>query len=328
MKKIILAIAAVCLTVFVCLSSEEPVKPNRFTDSDALFATPALTVKYASRDTCDLYLDFYPAADSSVREIDGHSKPAIIFAFGGGFIGGERNRPHYRQWIKVLNDEGYPVFSVDYRLGLKGQDTRGLKMITATRKAIEIGVEDVFAATAYIIDNAGEFGVDPGNLVISGSSAGAIIALQSEYELCNDFTDITTVLPDGFHYSGVISFSGAIYSTHGKVAYAEEPCPQLLMHGTADKVVDYKQIKIFRLGFFGSSKIVERLKKIGYEYNIIRYEGHGHDIADNMYYTLPDQLRFLETNVTRKIRRNADVLVDDPDVPAVKAVASLKELYN
>ena len=193
MKKTILALAAVFTTVFLCFSAEDTPEPNRFTAPDAPYAYPSMTCKFASRDTCDLFLDFYPAADSSVREIDGHAKPAVIFVFGGGFIGGQRDRSHYRQWIKVLNDEGYPVFSVDYRLGLKGQDTGGLKMITATRKAIEIGVEDVFAATAYIIENAGVFGVDPDNLVVSGSSAGAIIALQSEYELCNDFTDITSV---------------------------------------------------------------------------------------------------------------------------------------
>lgn len=327
MDKRFLMAAILLLVSVLCISTEIPHKSIHAAPG-VPGALPGATYKYAERDTCDLYLDFYPAAEGSVTEIEGHKKPAIIFAFGGGFVGGNRYKEHYAQWIKVLNDEGYPVFSVDYRLGLKGQDTKGLKMISATRKAIAIGVEDMFSATSYIIKNAERFGVNPDNLVVSGSSAGAIIALQSEYELCNDFTDITSVLPEDFHYAGVISFAGAIYSTHGKVKYAETPAPQLLMHGTADKVVTYKQIKIFRLGLFGSSKIVKRLEKYGYEYNIVRYLDHGHDIADNMYYTLPEQLRFLETNVTRKIHRNADILVDDPDVPAGKGVRSLKELYN
>ena len=104
MKKTILALAAVFTTVFLCFSTEDTPEPNRFTAPDAPYAYPSMTCKFASRDTCDLFLDFYPAADSSVREIDGHSKPAVIFVFGGGFIGGQRDRSHYRQWIKVLND--------------------------------------------------------------------------------------------------------------------------------------------------------------------------------------------------------------------------------
>ena len=76
-------------------------------------ASPAATYKFAGRDTCDLFLDFYPASKGSYTEIDGKQKPAIIFAFGGGFIGGHRDKPHYQQWIKLLNDNGYPVFSID-----------------------------------------------------------------------------------------------------------------------------------------------------------------------------------------------------------------------
>ena len=260
---------------------------NKWEAKGVEMATPTSTHLFVQRDSA-LYLDFYKAADGSVREIDGKKKPAVIFAFGGGFMGGQRDKTHYQQWIKLLNDNGYPVFSIDYRLGLKGVSVKGVKMIKAIRHSIEIGVEDMFAATSFIIDNADKFGIEPDNLVISGSSAGAIISLQSEYELCNH-SKLASVLPDGFKYAGVISFSGAIFSTHGRVKYADTPAPQLLLHGTADRVVTYKSIRVFNLGLFGSSKISRQLDKFGYPYTIVRYKNHTHDIADLMYYTFPER---------------------------------------
>ncbi len=289
-------------------------------------ASPTSTHIFVQRDSA-LYLDFYRPSEGSETSIDGRKKPAIIFAFGGGFMGGHRDKTHYRQWIKLLNDNGYPVFSIDYRLGLKGVSVKGVKMIGAIRHSIEIGVEDMFAATAYIIKNAGEFGVSPDNLVISGSSAGAIISLQSEYELCNH-SSLASVLPSGFRYAGVISFSGAIFSTHGKVKYAEAPAPQMLLHGTADRVVTYKSIRLFNLGLFGSSKIARRLGRGGYPYTIVRYKDHTHDIADLMYYTFPEQLRFLEESVIKKTGRTEDILMDDPAVPVDNTLRTLGDLYK
>ena len=63
-----------------------------------------------------------------------------------------------------------------------------------------------------------------------------------------------------------MSFSGAILSRKGKVKYAEAPCATLMLHGTADALVPYKQIVFFNLGFFGGGKLVERFQKFGYNY--------------------------------------------------------------
>lgn len=282
---------------------------------------------FAHRDTCDLFLDYYKATPGSATEIDGKKKPAIIFSFGGGFVSGNRDKPHYQQWIKQLNDNGYPVFSIDYRLGLKGQSVKGVKMIGAIKHSIYIGVEDLYSATDYILKHAVEFGVQPDNLVISGSSAGAIIALQAEYNLCNGYAP-SSMLPSDFRYAGVISFSGAIFSTHGKVKYASVPAPQLLLHGTADRVVTYKSIRVFNLGLFGSSKIAHRLDKKGYPYTIVRYVDHTHDIADLMYYTVPEQLRFLEESVVKKTGRSSDIILDDPALPVDNTLRTLGDLYK
>lgn len=323
MKNSNLVVAAVVFILAVL-----PVEArNKWAVSGVEKAKPSGTYEFVRRDSVSLYLDFYRPADASPAKGDRYGKPAIVFAFGGGFVGGQRDKEHYQQWIKLLNDNGFPVFSIDYRLGLKGVDIGGLKIIGAVKNAIRVGVEDMFAATDYIVKNAERFSIDPDNLVLAGSSAGAIIALQSEYELCNR-TELASVLPAGFRYAGVISFSGAVFSTHGRVKYAESPAPQLLLHGTEDRVVTYGQIKVFNLGLFGSSKIAKRLSKFGYPYEIVRYKSHTHDIADLMYYTFPEQLNFLEESVIKKTGRTVDILMDDPSMPVDNTLRTLGDLYR
>lgn len=215
---------------------------------------PDGTYKFAERDTCDLFLDVYNPAEGSATAVGGKEKPTIIFMFGGGFISGERDTPYYRKWFKAMTGNGYRVVSIDYRLGLKGVEKVGIWQVNQLDKAIHMAVEDLFSATAFLADNAESLGIDPDNMVISGSSAGAISVLQAEYELCNR-TPYADILPEGFRYKGVISFSGAILSRNGALEYARKPAPTLLMHGTEDNLVVYKQIRFFKLGFFGLSLI-------------------------------------------------------------------------
>jgi hypothetical protein len=175
--------------------------------------------------------------------------------------------------------------------------------------------------------NADELGVNPSNIVISGSSAGAITVMQAEYELCNR-TSWAEVLPKDFRYAGVMSFSGAILSRKGEVKYASAPAPTLMLHGTADNLVNYKQIKFFNLGFFGGGKLVKRFEKFGYNYNMYHFIGYGHEIAGSMDTTLDLQLDFIETNVIEGKRRIVEAWVDDPNVYKGVGVQSRKELYS
>ena len=211
---------------------------------------PDGTYMFVKRDTCDLFLDVYNPAKGSQTTLNGKDKPTVIFMFGGGFIQGTRDDQDYKKWFRQLTDNGYRVISIDYRLGLKGSNKVGVAQVNVLDKAIHMAVEDLFSATRFIIDNADELGVNPSNIVISGSSAGAITVMQAEYEVCNR-TSWAEVLPKDFRYAGVMSFSGAILSRKGEVKYASSPAPTLMLHGTADNLVNYKQIKFFNLGFFG-----------------------------------------------------------------------------
>ena len=289
--------------------------------------SPDGTYMYERRDTCDLFMDVYEPAKGSRTTFMDRQKPTVLFMFGGGFIQGTRDDESYNSWFRMLTDNGYRVISIDYRLGLKGSKKVGVAQVNVLDKAIHMAVEDLFSATNFIIENADQLRVDPSNIVISGSSAGAISVMQAEYEIANR-TSWASVLPQGFNYAGVMSFSGAILSRKGKVKYQTAPCPTMMLHGTADKLVPYKQIAVFNLGFFGGGKLLERFKKFGYNYNMYHFMDYGHEIAGSMYSTLDLQLDFLEKNVMQGKKRIIEAWISDPDVWKGYGPQSRNELYG
>lgn len=297
------------------------------TSAQAQEITPDGTYIYEKRDTCDLFMDVYNPAKDSETTFMGKEKPAILFMFGGGFVSGQRDDAGYLPWFRKLTERGYRVISIDYRLGLKGVNKVGVAQVNVLDHAIHIAVEDLFSATNFIIENAEQFGISPDNIVISGSSAGAIAVMQAEYEVANR-TSWASVLPEGFNYAGVMSFAGAILSREGKVNYASAPCPTMMLHGTADKVVPYKQIKFFNLGFFGGAKLVKRFEKFGYNYNMYHYLDYGHEIAGSMYETMDLQTEFLESNVMQKQMRIVEAWISDPAIIKGTTVSSRKEIYG
>ena len=294
----------------------------------ASFAQNKTTYKVAQRDTCDLYMDVYEPVAIPGDTLD---RPTILFVFGGGFIMGRRDDPWVLPWFKLLNENGYRVVSVDYRLGLKGVRMRFdlfhlIQSANYTKNAVDMGVEDVFASVRYLADHAEELGVNMDNIVISGSSAGAMISLSCELEACNR-TARAGILPEGFHFAGVMSFAGAIMSDSGKPEYRRTPCPQLLIHGTKDGAVAYDKMGFGRWGMFGSSYLVEKvLAPAGYTYQIYRYVGHSHDMAANMLANWPEEKRFLEVAVMGGKALTIDSTVDDPTMPVWQSV-TLDDIY-
>lgn len=293
--------------------------------------TPDGTFMYARRDSCDLYLDWYKPSEGSVTEKDGVRKPTILFVFGGGFKQGFRSDASSDPWFRKLTDEGYTVVSIDYRLGLKGVTGAGFnpEFTRNLENAIKIAVEDLFSATNYLIENAESLGIDPDAIVVSGSSAGAITVLQAEWEICNG-RQLASVLPDGFNYAGVMSFSGAIFSRQGGIRYGMEPCPMMLCHGTADKIVPYGQIWFFNIRFAGSSVISRTLRRKGYNYRFYRFEGNSHEIASTMCHNFDREMDFLEENVMKGRRVIIDTTLADDGVPVPDWAkgGDYRKLYN
>lgn len=233
------------------------------------------TFHYATHNGEELYMDRYTLGKATES-----ARPCMIFAFGGGFVKGERDHEYYSVYFDRLAREGIVVVSIDYRLGLKGIKADGglVAMIEVFNNAINIAVEDMYAATNYVIERAEEWGVDTSKIMISGSSAGAITAVQAEWMRCNG-AERAQVLPEDFRYAGVVSCAGAIFSVKGKPKFDTTPAPMLLFHGTSDSNVPYDHSSMFGVGFYGSAYIVKQLDKLGSPYWFYSVEYGDHSIA-------------------------------------------------
>lgn len=235
------------------------------------------TYLYAVKDTHNLHLDVY------VPEVQNEQQACLIFAYGGAFLSGQRDDKQIQQIKKYFTDKGYVVISIDYRLGMKGhKDFSFIASVKQFKKSIDMAAEDMISAIDYTLQNlqsTKKYKINPNHIVLMGSSAGAITALQTDYALCNGYLN-SSLLPDSFRLAGVVSYAGAIFSTKGKPKYKNHaPAPTLLCHGTKDKLVIYTKTQLFNIGLFGSDAIAKQFEKKGYGYHIRRYTGLGHQVA-------------------------------------------------
>lgn len=277
-----------------------------------LFAQEKETYLFATKDTSKLYMDVY------VPQVQNEQHACLFFAFGGGFIGGKRDDKQIEQIKKYYTDKGYVVVAIDYRLGMRGK-TKGsaVASVKLFQTAIDMAAEDMISAIDYTIKNllkTKKYTLNPNHFILMGSSAGAITVLQTDYALCNGFLN-SNILPDTFRLAGVISYAGAIFSTHGKPKYKlHEPAPTLFCHGTADKLVIYNKTNFFTIGLYGSHCIAKQFKKNGYGYHIRRYPGLGHQVASIYNEEFPVIDQFLSETVFAHPHTQIDETYYNPDI--------------
>ncbi|WP_300751046.1 alpha/beta hydrolase [uncultured Alistipes sp.] len=237
------------------------------------------TFDYAVKEGDTLRMDRYtlPAWDKESR------RPCLIFLFGGAFTHGTRNAGQYRPFFDYLVEElGYTVVSIDYRLGLKEPLAAGqLTPESFTQllpQAVLMAVEDLYDATSYVVSRADEWHIDADGIVACGSSAGAISVLQGAYMIANG-SRLTAKLPESFNYAGVISFAGAIVDMGGDLKWANAPAPVMLFHGDADSNVPYGALRLGAAGIFGSKYIAAQLAGMKSPYYFYSVENADHAMA-------------------------------------------------
>lgn len=312
MKKLLLAIV-VLMQSCVLLSAQEVVCD---------------TFHYATHNGEKLYLDRYMLD----AEADA-PRPCMIFAFGGGFVKGVRNHEYYSIFFDRLAREGIVVVSIDYRLGLKNLNADGgmAAMIDIFDNAVNMAVEDIYCATNFVVANSEEWAVDTTKIMLSGSSAGAITAVQAEWMRCNGAWR-AKVLPEGFRYAGVVSCAGAIFSTDGKPKFASQPAPMLLFHGTSDRNVPYDHASMFGVGFYGSAYIVKQLKRLDSPYWFYSAEYMDHRMAGlPLIYQCDVIMQFIRDFVIRgealQIRTDLVFLNGDKQPTRFKVMDYIKANY-
>lgn len=265
------------------------------------------TYSYSEKDSLTLKMDIYKSDTISPMP-----QPCLMFVFGGGFKDGKRDAEIYLPYFHYFAERGFTVVSIDYRLGMKGKKAPGVLNHKPLRNAIDIAVEDLYAATNYLLENSTQLGIDPTQIIISGSSAGAITVLQADYAN-RDNHPSAGVLPDDFRYAGVISFAGAIFSAEGVPSYTDAPAPTLFFHGSSDKLVPFGNTRFLKLGMFGSAPLAKRFKAEGYPYVFYIMEEVGHEVSEYpMHEFLPEINQFITEYVLEGSEKMIDIQINDP----------------
>jgi acetyl esterase len=87
--------------------------------------------------------------------------PVTMFFHGGGFVSGSLDS-HDEFCRRIVNVSDVAVAAVDYRL--------------APEHPFPAAVEDAYAATEWVSEHGGEFGLDTDKLAVTGDSAGGNLA--------------------------------------------------------------------------------------------------------------------------------------------------------
>ncbi|MGP3926009.1 alpha/beta hydrolase fold domain-containing protein [Streptomyces sp. 8N616] len=119
-------------------------------------------------------------------------RPAVVWVHGGGWESGHRSQtPRWNEW---LNDRGYAVFDIEYRLAPRATQLQ------------QIG--DVKCAIGWVRRNAARYAVDPARIVLAGTSAGGNLALSAAYTARDNRPRPTCGSARGTAVRAVVSFYG------------------------------------------------------------------------------------------------------------------------
>lgn len=259
------------------------------------------TVVYGKRGEREMMMDIYMAKGEERQE------ETIIYVFGGAFKTGSRDSQISRGYCEAMSERGFTTIAIDYRLGMKDFSGNKIQFVSAIKEAISMAVEDLSMAVAFLIDNAGEWDINPEKIIITGNSAGAITVLETDYNHANGLKE-SAVLPEDFRFAGVMAFAGAILSEDGKVKYEKRaPAPTMMWHGTEDQIVINKKVELGKLGLYGSYELAKRFEKFDHPYWLRRVVGAGHDVCQFGNTHPEEQIWFIENY----IRQGRHLFVDE-----------------
>lgn len=283
------------------------------------------TYKFVERDS-SLFLDVYHP------ERQRPDRACVVSLFGGGFVAGSRDSEYQTTIAHLLNDKGFTVVSIDYRLGLKDTamvaKNKGLLGIQDLfQYCIDIAVEDCAAALAWVCNNAALLDIDTSKIILTGSSAGAITVLQTDWSRANGL-EKTSVLPQGWKPAAVIPFSGGIMCRRNQLRYTTPPAPTMMLHGKKDKIVAYnKMVPLLSRNLYGSNRVAKVMQKGNYPYWIVRFPGIGHEVATWLPSSIDLFCAFVDQALAGRVTTLDATMTDTQLVPTRWTTMTIKDLY-
>ena len=219
-------------------------------------------ILYKRVDTTQLFLEVhYPPNMESSR-----SYPAMVFFFGGGWVGG--NRSQFLHQAQYFAKRGVVCFLADYR-------TSKINGTTPFES-----VKDAKSAIRFIRKNATKFNIDVTKLIASGGSAGGHLAAATALvEGYNDpaddmsidcipnalvlFNPVVDNGPGGYGYERI----GEAYKDFSPLHNIKKDAPStILFLGTKDHLIPVVTAEYYKLV----------MEKVESRCDLKLYDGKGH----------------------------------------------------
>ena len=217
MKKFPILLVILCL---LPLSAFAAVKPDK-------------TITYKEINDVSLNLHIFTPPNHKSSD----SKPAIVFFFGGGWVGGKPTQ-FYKQ-SAYLASRGMVAISAEYRIKNKHN--------TSPKEAVKDGK----SAIRWVRAHAEELGIDPQRIAAGGGSAGGhVAAATATLKSFNENSDDTSISsrpnalvlfnpvfdngPGGYGYGRVKEYWQDFSPMHN---LTKDTPPTIVLLGTKDKLI-------------------------------------------------------------------------------------------
>ncbi len=229
--------------------------------------------------TIDLAIDIYaPENDSETL------RPLVLFAHGGG---GTKDDNAITLWCtERFAMRGYVCGSIDYR---GASDVQG----EFTAELQTIALSDMQAAVRWARENSTTLGIDPNKIILMGSSAGGITAIQAGVMGNNQDADMflepkaNTTHPDELSWScAAVTLSGAINPQIDNYLDANDPAA-FMYHGEEDP-------KIF---FSEAVASKEKMNSFGIPTTLLSFPNTGHNLGGHTDEIVTDLFPKLYTQI-------------------------------
>ena len=262
------------------------------------------TRTYKKLDSIKLKLDFYKPRKMK------STTPLILYVHGGGFSGGKRDTKNIESFANNMAKRGYAVASISYQLTMQklgfGCNTKAKDKIDAFNTASN----DISSAINYLLKYKKKFNINPDQIILMGTSAGAEAVLNLAYVYDSK------ILSKEFKFAGVISMAGAIITLDNITA--ETAIPTQLFHGTDDKLVPYNiaahhycdKNSAGYLKLYGSKAIANKLKDIDKPFYLFTIKKGDHSWSGRpMYQCRKEIVDFLYYDVLKSNQRQTEIVI-------------------
>jgi pimeloyl-ACP methyl ester carboxylesterase len=237
----------------------------------------------------DLKLDLYFSRTDLLK-----TRPVVMLIHGGAFYIGNKESVCEQALATALAKRGYFVASIDYRMGFK-----------PTPSDIEMSayraIQDAHAALRYLSYHSKGIGIDPNQVYVGGTSAGAVASLnvafmkndeRPERILENEKEGLVSKIEESgnrftetFTIKAVANMWGAVSDLN--IIDPDEKISVLSIHGTNDDIVPFEHDFPFRNSLmvnrmimdkmYGSKPVHDRLSSLGIRNKLVVLPGLGHE---------------------------------------------------